>query len=89
MLTAWVRRRYAGTDGRDITITPEDVAAINGAQKLARLAMGHHEDSWVDVIGYAECVAQLRDAQRNGARQSTSCPNGSHPNGSYRKSTVR
>jgi hypothetical protein len=37
-------------------LKPSDVAQISIAIKVARLAHSpHHEDSWVDLAGYAAC----------------------------------
>jgi len=42
-------------------VTPEDVGFLMMQVKLARLAhMPHHEDSLLDIAGYAECVDVLR-----------------------------
>ena len=41
-------------------ITPADVAAMMGLLKLARIASSpDHEDSWVDLAGYAACGAEV------------------------------
>lgn len=42
-------------------VTPEDVGFLMMQVKLARLAhMPHHEDSLLDIAGYAECVDVLK-----------------------------
>lgn len=46
--------------GKDIS-TP-DVAAMMALVKVARLAnTPYHEDSWVDLAGYAACGGELSD----------------------------
>lgn len=48
-------------------IEPEDVAVMMGLLKVARLAQSpDHEDSWVDLAGYAACGAEIACAR--GAR---------------------
>lgn len=52
--------------GVDVCINPEDVAVLMSLMKVARLAVSpNHEDSWVDLAGYAACGAEL--ACRGGA----------------------
>lgn len=54
--------------GQDVSvcINPEDVAVLMSLMKVARLAASpNHEDSWVDLAGYAACGAEL--ACRGGA----------------------
>jgi hypothetical protein len=48
-----------------VPFTAEDVCVFNILQKLSRLANGHHEDSVVDIAGYASNIQQLREEQRN------------------------
>lgn len=49
-----------------VCINPEDVAVLMSLMKVARLAASpNHEDSWVDLAGYAACGAEL--ACRGGA----------------------
>lgn len=46
----------------DQDVTPEDVAAMMVLLKTCRLAHNNrHEDSWVDIAGYAGCAARLRE----------------------------
>lgn len=61
--TAWLRGR--GVLTAEQLVSPEDVCMLNCMQKQARLANGHHEDSWLDIAGYAENVAMLRPGQLN------------------------
>lgn len=54
--------------GQDVNVcvSPEDVAVLMSLMKVARLAASpNHEDSWVDLAGYAACGAEL--ACRGGA----------------------
>ncbi len=64
LVDAWLaaRRTQCPTVDR---LTPEDVCMINILQKISRLANGTHADSYKDIIGYAENVAQLNPEQRN------------------------
>ena len=53
---------YLSTKGNVLLqgITPADVAAMMGLLKLARIASSpDHEDSWVDLAGYAACGAEV------------------------------
>lgn len=44
----------------DVTISPEDVAAMMALLKIARIASGNaKEDSWIDLAGYAACGCEL------------------------------
>ena len=46
---------YLGKD-----VSPPDVAAMMALVKVARLAnTPYHEDSWVDLAGYAACGGEL------------------------------
>lgn len=71
MFDLWTRaaKRARTPDHRELTdnvvFTAEDVCVFNVIQKLSRLANGTHDDSWLDIVGYAENVAQLRPDQRN------------------------
>jgi len=62
LLSLWLSNRL----GVDVALSPEDVCMINVLQKASRLAEGTHDDGWLDIVGYAENVAQLRRGQRNG-----------------------
>ena len=43
-----------------ISILPQDVAAMMGLLKLARIATGRSDpDNWVDLAGYAACGGEL------------------------------
>jgi hypothetical protein len=61
MLSSWLSRRFK----QPLTLTAEDVIAINVIQKISRLANVSKDDSWLDVAGYTENVAMLRGDQRN------------------------
>lgn len=56
-------------EGSELALTAEDICAMNVLQKISRLAAGFHEDSWVDIAGYAENVAMLKPEQLNLARE--------------------
>lgn len=44
----------------DVDIFPEDVAAMLGLLKIARIASGHaKDDNWVDLAGYAACGGEI------------------------------
>ena len=48
----------------DQDIHPSDVAAMMILMKMARIkANWRHEDSWVDIAGYAACGAECGDGQ--------------------------
>ena len=51
--------------GFPIRLTAEDMCAINVLQKMSRLTHKTKDDSWLDVMGYAENVSQLDPVQRN------------------------
>lgn len=40
-------------------ITPKDVAAMMALLKIARIATGNTEDSFVDLAGYAACAGEI------------------------------
>lgn len=61
----YIAAKCVGQD-TDVCINPEDVAVLMSLMKVARLAASpNHEDSWVDLAGYAACGAEL--ACRGGA----------------------
>lgn len=61
----YIAAKCVGQDA-DVRINPEDVAVLMSLMKVARLtASPNHEDSWVDLAGYAACGAEL--ACRGGA----------------------
>ena len=44
----------------DVTILPEDVAAMLALLKIARIASGlAKEDNWIDLAGYAACGCEI------------------------------
>ena len=44
----------------DVCINPEDVAALMGLLKIARIASGRgKDDNWTDLAGYAACGGEL------------------------------
>lgn len=51
----------------NIAITPDDVAAMMILLKVARLAWDNtHEDSWVDIAGYAACGNEIVQSYKQG-----------------------
>lgn len=59
---AWMSSRYA-SDGHWISLDETDVSALMIGVKLARLAeTPGHEDSWIDLAGYAACGAEINDS---------------------------
>lgn len=50
---------YLGSE--TIFVTPQDVACMMALLKVARIrnSVWHHEDSWVDAIGYMACGGEL------------------------------
>ncbi len=58
----YIRERCAGPAIRaDVRILPQDVAAMMGLLKIARIATGHGKaDNWVDLAGYAACGGELQ-----------------------------
>lgn len=51
----------AVSPGADVCILPEDVAAMLGLLKIARIATGHaKEDNWIDLAGYAACGGEIQ-----------------------------
>ena len=42
-----------------ITITKYDVAKMMMLLKVSRAKNGNHRDSYVDIVGYVECVDQM------------------------------
>lgn len=60
--TGWLTSRYGELASIDLDGT--DVAVMNNLQKIARLAeTPDHEDSWIDVAGYAACGLQVQKAE--------------------------
>lgn len=44
----------------EITILPEDVAAMLALLKIASIASGHAKaDNWIDMAGYAACGGEI------------------------------
>nr|DAJ08064.1 MAG TPA: PROTEIN/RNA Complex, archaeal, ribosomal, 50S, protein.0A [Caudoviricetes sp.] len=52
-------------------ITPKDVAIMMSLLKVARIATGSSEDSFVDLAGYAACAGEI--ATRNTTRNENTC----------------
>lgn len=51
--------------GLEVELDPIDVSAMMIDVKLARLAeTPHHEDSWLDVIGYGACGGELASTEK-------------------------
>ena len=61
----WLTYRQKHAPQHSTNQTPEDICVFNILQKLSRLGNGTHDDSWLDVIGWAENVAMLNENQRN------------------------
>lgn len=48
----------------ELTVLPEDVAAMMALLKLARIATGAPKaDSWIDLAGYAACGGEMATAE--------------------------
>lgn len=59
--TGWLVSRYGQV--ATLALDGTDVAVMNNLQKIARLAeTPDHEDSWIDVAGYAACGMQVNSA---------------------------
>lgn len=57
----YIKEKCVGTD-TIVTIVPEDVAALLGLMKVARIATGHGKsDNWIDLAGYAACGGELQE----------------------------
>ena len=53
-------RPCAVSQGADLCIRPEDVAAMLALLKIARISSGHAKaDNWIDLAGYAACGGEL------------------------------
>ena len=53
-------KNKCASSGALVCIEPEDVAILLALLKVARLASSPtHEDSWVDLAGYAACGAEI------------------------------
>ena len=51
------------TSYRGVAITPKDVAAMMILLKVARVCKNpDHEDSWVDIAGYAACGVEVKES---------------------------
>ena len=57
---AYIEQACLGGD-YDLTILPEDVAAMMVLFKVARIAGGSpdHADNWIDICGYAACGGEI------------------------------
>lgn len=62
----YIREKCVGPD-TDVDIGADDVAALMGLFKIARIATGrYHADNWIDLAGDAACggeIAAQYDAQ--------------------------
>lgn len=57
----WETYLNIGNPQTEVCIVPEDVAALLGLLKIARIATGHGKsDNWVDLAGYAACGGELQ-----------------------------
>lgn len=55
----YLRQKCVSPDA-DVTINAEDVAALMGLFKIARIATGHGKaDNWIDLAGYAACGGEI------------------------------
>lgn len=60
-------RQKCVSDGADVTIEAEDVAAMMVLFKMARVATGSYKaDSWIDAAGYAACGGEIAGGKDNG-----------------------
>lgn len=60
-------RQKCVSDGADVAICAEDVAAMMVLFKMARVATGSYKaDSWIDAAGYAACGGELAGGRDNG-----------------------
>ena len=52
--------------GADVTLNPEDVAAMMVLFKMARVATGAGKaDNWIDAAGYAACGGEIEGEKKN------------------------
>lgn len=57
----YLKAKCIGNPQAEVCIVPEDVAALLGLLKIARIATGHGKsDNWVDLAGYAACGEELQ-----------------------------
>lgn len=57
------------SNGDGIMLSPADVAAMMVMLKISRIAATpSHEDSWVDIAGYAACGVECATAQNDEVR---------------------
>ena len=57
----YLKAKCIGNPQTEVCIVPEDVAALLGLLKIARIATGHGKsDNWVDLAGYAACGGELQ-----------------------------
>lgn len=62
----YIKEKCVGTD-TIVTIVPEDVAALLGLLKIARIATGNgKDDNWIDLAGYAACGGELQSHHMEG-----------------------
>lgn len=60
-------RQKCVSDGADVAIDAEDVAAMMVLFKMARVATGSYKaDSWIDAAGYSACGGELARGRDNG-----------------------
>lgn len=56
----YIKEKCVGHPEADVCIVPEDVAALLGLLKIARIATGTCKaDNWIDLAGYAACGGEL------------------------------
>lgn len=62
---------FSRKTGISVSFLAEDVCVFNILQKLSRLGERSKDDTWLDVMGFAENVSMLRPEQRNTGDDST------------------
>jgi hypothetical protein len=55
---------FANKGYKDVVVTPGDVAVLMALMKIARIEyQPDHQDSWVDLAGYAACGAEIESSR--------------------------
>jgi len=68
LVNAYLFARLIGTSNIAHSLTREEQTIIMMLHKIARLIQSpQHEDSWVDLAGYAACGAEIATADDTGA----------------------
>ena len=55
----WTDYLRAANPMNCVKISPKDAAVMMALMKIARIANGNKEDSFVDLAGYAACAAEI------------------------------